>query len=642
MLAALDALSLQVAILDDAGTILAVNASWRDFADANHLGWADYGVGRNYLQVCDSASGYSAEGARAAAGGIRQVIACLRQEFSLEYPCHSPAQERWFLMRATRAHGDNAVRVVVSHEDITDRKRPEKARREPAHDLGERLVELNCLYKMSELANKPGISLEEIVQQTLTFLPSAWQYPEITVARAILGDREWKTEKFARTPWAQAHDIVVQGKPVGSLEVRYLEERPLCDEGPFLKKERHLLRAIAEQLGRSIEHVRTEDALAWEAGVHAAMAELSKALIRSLSLEDIALLILENAKGLTGSRFGYVGYIDPETGYILAPTLTRDIWDICQIPEKDIVFKEFRGLWGWVLEHKLPLLSNEPANDPRASGTPQGHIPIQHFISVPALVGDELVGQISLANPDRHYTEQDLGLVEHLASLYALAVRHKRSDMALLETTRLLETILDHTHVLVGYMDSRFNFLRVNRAYAEADQREPSFFPGKNHFDLYPSKQNEAIFRCVVETGQPYAVYAKPFEYPDHPERGVSYWDWGLVPLKSSDGTVTGLVLTLANVTDRVQAEQARRGSEKLLAAIAANYPAYLSIIEQDGEDLTVGFTSGKEFSRLGLDPEDFAGMPLAEVFGDQAPIVREYYLKAFGGEEISFDLYIN
>jgi len=209
-------------------------------------------------------------------------------------------------------------------------------------------------------------------------------------------------------------------------------------------------------------------------------------------------------------------------------------------------------------------------------------------------------------------------------------------------SSQLLETILDHTHMLVAYLDSRFNFLRVNRAYAEADQREPSFFPGKNHFDLYPNRENEAIFRQVVETGQPYSVYAKPFEYPDHPERGVSYWDWGLVPLKDAEGTVTGLVLTMANATDRVQADQILQESEKLLRAIAANYPAYLSIIEKDGEDLTVGFTSGKEFDRLGLDPDDFVGLPLEAVYGQQTPFIRENYLESFRGREVSFELCIN
>jgi len=279
--AALDVLSSQIALLDDAGTILAVNAAWRAFADANGLGLADYGVGRNYLQICDVASGDSAEGAGAVAEGIRQLIAHQRQTFSFEYPCHSPAQERWHVMRATCFHEDDSVRVMIAHEEITDRKHVEETLQERTHELHERVKELDCLYKMSELTRKPGISLDEMVQQTLSFIPPAWQYPEITAARVILEDQEWRTENFATTPWRQAQDLFVHDRPVGSLEVCYLEERPLCDEGSFLREERHLLQAIAEQLGRSIEHVQTEDALAWEASVHAAMAELARAIIRS-------------------------------------------------------------------------------------------------------------------------------------------------------------------------------------------------------------------------------------------------------------------------------------------------------------------------------------------------------------------------
>ncbi|UCC61684.1 MAG: PAS domain-containing protein, partial [Anaerolineae bacterium] len=84
---------------------------------------------------------------------------------------------------------------------------------------------------------------------------------------------------------------------------------------------------------------------------------------------------------------------------------------------------------------------------------------------------------------------------------------------------------------------------------------------------------NEAIFQRVVETGEPHFAFAKPFEYAEHPERGVTHWDWSLVPIKDSAGTVTGLILTLANVTDRVQAQEALKRSEEryALAQRAAN-----------------------------------------------------------------------
>ncbi len=123
---------------------------------------------------------------------------------------------------------------------------------------------------------------------------------------------------------------------------------------------------------------------------------------------------------------------------------------------------------------------------------------------------------------------------------------------------QMLQTILEYTHILIAYLDPQFNFLLVNKAYAAADEKDPSFFPGKNHFDLYPDKENERIFKNVVKTGKPYFAHAKPFEYADHPERGVSYWDWSLIPYKDEGGTVIGLVLSLSDVSSRIQTEQER------------------------------------------------------------------------------------
>lgn len=125
----LDALSAHVAILDSNGTILAVNASWRHFAEQNDLGWDDYGVGRNCLEITESACLEPSPGAHEAANGIRQVMAGQSKEFRLEYPCHSPEKERWFVMHVTRFDNSEGVRVVISHDDITERRQAEDALR---------------------------------------------------------------------------------------------------------------------------------------------------------------------------------------------------------------------------------------------------------------------------------------------------------------------------------------------------------------------------------------------------------------------------------------------------------------------------------------------------------------------------------
>ena len=116
--AALDALTAHVAILDERGVIMATNQGWQDFANQNGLSLKEAGKGTNYLGACARAAGQSASAAKMA-GGIRDVIAGRKNEFTLEYDCHSPTEKRWFLCRVTRFAGDGAVRVVVAHENIT-------------------------------------------------------------------------------------------------------------------------------------------------------------------------------------------------------------------------------------------------------------------------------------------------------------------------------------------------------------------------------------------------------------------------------------------------------------------------------------------------------------------------------------------
>jgi len=160
--------------------------------------------------------------------------------------------------------GNDVVGVRGVLRDITEQKQAEEALREKTHDLGERVKELNCLYNISHLVEKPDISLEEILQETVDLIPFSWQYPEITCARLILQDLTITTNNFNETVWKQASDIMVHGERIGVLEVIYLEERSGSDEGPFQKEERSLINAIVERLGKVIERKQVEVALKQE------------------------------------------------------------------------------------------------------------------------------------------------------------------------------------------------------------------------------------------------------------------------------------------------------------------------------------------------------------------------------------------
>jgi len=125
------------------------------------------------------------------------------------------------------------------------------------HDLKERVKELNCLWKLSNLIEKSGVSLEKTFQEIVNLLPAAWQYPEITCARIILEDKIFKTENFKETIWKQSGDIKIHKKIIGSLEVYYLGERQEIGECPFLKEEGDLITVITERLGEFINRKKS-------------------------------------------------------------------------------------------------------------------------------------------------------------------------------------------------------------------------------------------------------------------------------------------------------------------------------------------------------------------------------------------------
>jgi PAS domain S-box-containing protein/putative nucleotidyltransferase with HDIG domain len=127
----IDALTAHICVLDENGVILSVNRAWHDFAEANPPVPSDHFVGMNYLKVCEAARGENATEAAPFAAGLRTVMQNERKKFELEYPCHAPdGEKRWFVGQVTRFAMGDTVRIVVAHENISERKAFELALQE--------------------------------------------------------------------------------------------------------------------------------------------------------------------------------------------------------------------------------------------------------------------------------------------------------------------------------------------------------------------------------------------------------------------------------------------------------------------------------------------------------------------------------
>jgi PAS domain S-box-containing protein len=158
--------------------------------------------------------------------------------------------------RTFNSEGKTLMLSVI--RDITERKNAEHEQEQLLYQIGERLKELNCLYGLADLVEKPGVTLESILQGTPALLTAAYQYPEVTAARVVLGKHDFSSPNIAVTPWKQTAEIKLANEQIGFVEVYHLKEMPEADEGPFLKEERQLINAVAERLSRIYERYKAE------------------------------------------------------------------------------------------------------------------------------------------------------------------------------------------------------------------------------------------------------------------------------------------------------------------------------------------------------------------------------------------------
>lgn len=172
----IDGLSSHIALLDEHGTILLTNKTWRDFAENNGLSAGKVSEGTNYLRICDNATGPYAEEAAPFAQGIRDVLAGKSETFSMEYPCNSPDKVRWFVGRVTLFPGDGPRRAVIAHENYTKRKLLELEREELIKALQDKNDEMeSMLYAASHDLRTPLVSImgfNGIVRQSLAEIQS--------------------------------------------------------------------------------------------------------------------------------------------------------------------------------------------------------------------------------------------------------------------------------------------------------------------------------------------------------------------------------------------------------------------------------------------------------------------------------------
>ena len=151
--------------------------------------------------------------------------------------------------------------VAALSEEIAVWVRTEEHNRKLLHDVGERVKELTALHGVAQLLSDSARSVPSLMEEIVSALPPAWQYPEITTARIQFDGFDYTSEGFASSSWKQACEVTLaDGRPL-IMEVFYLTEQPAEWEGPFLAEERRLINSLAQMLKSALDRRQAEEAL---------------------------------------------------------------------------------------------------------------------------------------------------------------------------------------------------------------------------------------------------------------------------------------------------------------------------------------------------------------------------------------------
>ncbi|MBN2159447.1 MAG: SpoIIE family protein phosphatase [Spirochaetes bacterium] len=364
--------------------------------------------------------------------------------------------------------GGISGRIVLLH-DITDRKATEKALREKTRTLGERVKELNCLFGISEIVRRPGISLDEIMQETAAIIPPAWQYPEITRSRITLNARSYCAAECVETRWRQAADIMVNGRKRGEVEVFYLEERDGRDEGPFLLEERSLIDAIAERLGRVVERRWAENDLRLsEARLDALHTMNNRKFASEKELIEYA---LEEEVRLTGSEIGYFHFVKEDGLNLELFAWSKKVMETCTAAADRHYPLNLAGIWADCVRQKRPVVHNDYQAIPDKKGYPEGHSHIIRHVSVPIFDGDRVMAVSGVANKPGPYNEPDIRQMElFMGSVWKMVVR-QRAEEALAQALRDKEALVKKLEESEAALRDRNEKMEFDLSIAQSAQK---------------------------------------------------------------------------------------------------------------------------------------------------------------------------
>jgi PAS domain S-box-containing protein len=515
----LDALSAHIAILDETGAIVAVNRAWRAFAQANHPSSSKVCEGANYLAVCDAAQGPDAAQAAQFADAVRAIMGGERNEFSLEYPCHSPDERRWFNVHVGRFSTDGTLRVVVAHETVTERKLAEEALRESEERfraIADYTVDWENWFGVDGKLLWVNPAVERITGYSVAECHAMPTFPFPLFAEEYLAEMSALLQEALSGTRGNDRESLIVCKG-GSKRWVSVSWQPILGRDGAAMGYRTSVRDIAERK-------RAEERLRESEEKYRLFAEHSGAGVGYYSTDGTILFFNHVAcEELGGQSEDFVG---------------RSILDVFGKTDGEVYLRRIQ-----------------------AAAVGQGPEKFEDFVVLPS--------------GGKWFLSTYAGVVDASGKVIGVQIvsqdisARKQAEDALHDSERSFRSLAENLPDIVARFDRQLRHVYVNGRIKEETDWAVQESLGRNHCDLGMAKKLgrswEERLVSVFSTGRPATL-----EFSYKGPSGLHQFETRFIPEMDDGGDVKTVLCISRNVTERSQAAEALRASHEQLRALAS------------------------------------------------------------------------
>jgi PAS domain S-box-containing protein len=325
------------------------------------------------------------------------------------------------------------------------------------------------------------------------------------------------------------------------------------------------------------------------------------------SFKEVSDFVLEEAIRLTGSKIGYLAFMNNDETVLTMYSWSKSALEECRIADKPLIYPvETTGLWGEAVRQRKPVITNDyTAANPWKKGYPKDHVEVIRHMNVPVFDGDQIVIVAGVGNKLSGYDAADVRQLTLLMEGMWRIIQRKLTKETLRKERDKAQKYLDIAGVILVAIDAEQKVTLINKKGSDILGYSEQEIIGKNWFDSFVSKQHRdrvktAFVKLMAGEVEPVEYFENSVLTKSGAEKIIA---WHNIVLKDESGNIVGTLSSGDDMTERRKAQE----EMKFLASIVKNIPDAVCSIDLNGN--VVSWNEGAE-EMLGYKAEEILGRP--------------------------------